>query len=231
MLVGGNNTPPRNPSPAPQDASPEHEDGHLDEEGQPLSKKALAAGIAVIVIGGLIIMNFMAPEPEPEEVVVIDPVKPTLQVGEADLYERSFIEDFQVQVDDETDKLLRSLAGQNASLMRSFGTRPPWIGDYGVAWEAVPSTGHLLVAGGAVHYDDIPKPDSKSWEIGEDEKEAEETPEGEESGGVAGKLEGRLTGMAKGALGGGAVSNAVVDGAVGMAKGKIGAIVGGATGQ
>ena len=226
MLVGGNNTPPRNPRPAPQDASPEHEDGHLDdEEGQPLSKKALAAGIAAIVVGGLIIMNLMAPEPEPEKVVIVDPVKPTLQVGEADLYERSFIEDFQVQVDDDTDKLLRKLAGQNASLMRSFGTRPPWIGDYGVAWEAVPSTGHLLIAGGAVHYDDIPKPDSKSWEIGGDEKEGKEAAKDEESG-VAGKIEGKLTGMAKGALGGGMISNAVIDGAAGMAKSKLGAMTG-----
>lgn len=192
-------------------------DDILEDDGRS-RKKLIAGGALGAVIIGIVIMNLTGRQPQPE-IVVIDTVKPTLEVGAVEIYDNTYIDDFREQMSDETDKIFEALRSPDA-LSPSHGSRPEWLGRQGISWDAVPSTGRLLIAGGAVFADDTPREAAASFDIEVGDVTAGD--EGSEGGGIGG----RLTGGLKSLTGGGMVSGLVIDQATGAATKRFEGIAG-----
>lgn len=179
---------------------------------------AIAAGILAVRIGA----GFFESEPVP---VVVDEVKPDLAVGEVKEYGKTWIEDHQEQILDDTDRLLKSLNTPGNQLVPSPGAVPDWVGPFAPSWKAVPSTGRVRVVGGELAVDDAHKPAASSEDVSLNPEPAGAREDASEAGSKSGVMPavtgGKLKDGLKSVIVGGVVSGIVVDRAIGAAKGAV----------
>ncbi|SDY88355.1 hypothetical protein [Citreimonas salinaria] len=187
------------------------------ESMSPRKKAGILAGVGAVAV--VVFMNFPRSEPEPEPVVV-DTVKPTLKVGEVDIYEDAYIEDYARQTDEEIEQTLRALEG--GVTPPSAGTAPAWAGKLAPSLNAVPSTHRVQIAGGPIVYSNEAKADARSEDL--DPVTAADSTEGEE--GIGSHVSGGLKNSLKKVTGGGVVSGIVIDGVSSAAKSQVNRITG-----